>query len=141
MWQTSKNSYYDKTQKLKFLQNSKTQIVTKQKLWELKNLNCDESQILIKIWNSNSDKTQKIKWWQNFKTQIAIKLRKSNCGHNANWDQTKKVSKLKNSNCDKTQNINWCQYQKCKKTQTQLWQNFFVTSFSHIFSKKNCFTF
>ena len=66
-----KNSNGDKTQKLKFLWNSKTQIVIQPK-------------------NSNCDQTQKLKLWQNSITLIVIKLQNSN-GYktfNSNCDKT-----------------------------------------------------
>ena len=53
-----KNSNGDETQKLKFGQNSKTQIMTK-----LKNSNCNE--------------TKKLKWRQNLKTQFLTKPKNS----------------------------------------------------------------
>ena len=59
---TTQNSNYDKTQKLKLRQNSKTQIVTKQK-----NLNCDKTKK-----NSKIDKTKQ--------NQTVTKLKKRNCG-------------------------------------------------------------
>ena len=55
-----KNSNCDKTQKLKFWQNSKTQIVTKLK-------------------KHFFNKIQKLKLWQYSKTQIVTKLKNSNC--------------------------------------------------------------
>ena len=78
-----KNLNFDKTQKLKLWQNSKSQIVTK-----LKNLNFDKTR---KPENSNCDTTKivtklkKIKLGQNAKTQIVTKLK------------TQIVTKLKNS--------------------------------------------
>ena len=53
-----KYSICDKTQKLKLIQNSKTQIVT-----ELKNSICDKTrtQIVTKLKNLYGDKTQKLK--------------------------------------------------------------------------------
>ena len=48
-----KDSNCDKTQKLKILQNLKTQIVTK-----LKYSNCDKTKFFYKTTNSNCDKTQ-----------------------------------------------------------------------------------
>ena len=53
-----KHSNYDNTQKLKFRQNSETQMVTK-----LKHLNCEkiQTQIVTKLKNTHCDQTQKIK--------------------------------------------------------------------------------
>ena len=67
---------------------TKSQIVTKLKLWQ----------------NSNCDKTQnvtKLKLWPSSKTQIVTKLKKSNC------DKTQKLKLW--------QNINYDQYQFMKK--------------------------
>ena len=96
LWQNFKNSNYDKTHKLKLWQSSKTRIVTK---------------------------LRKLKWWQNSKTQIVTKLKKNSCdkngklkfwktqpfnlGQSTNWncDQTQKlkiVTKLKILSCDNT---------------------------------------
>ena len=72
-----KNSNYDKSQKTKLWQNSKTQIVSK--------IKTQNTQNLTKLQNSNCDKTPKINLWQNRKTQI--------------------MTKLKNSKCDKTQKL------------------------------------
>ena len=81
---TTQNSNYDKTQKLKLCEISNT--------WVLKNFiysNCDKTQILAKLKNSycgnkNSDNTQivtKLKLWQNLnynKTQTVTKREKKN---------------------------------------------------------------
>ena len=75
-----KNSNCDKTQKLKFLHNSITEINTQKKKKMLK-------------------KIQKLKLWQYSETQILTNLKNSNC------DQTEKnqiVTKAKPLNCDKT---------------------------------------
>ena len=108
-----KNSNFDKTQKLKLWQNSKTQIGIK-----LCSDSCDSSyscdttdsndssdkknsftfffclkaQIVFKVKNSNFDQTHKNRLWQDSKTQIVTKLL------NSNFEK-----KLKNSNCDETQ--------------------------------------
>ena len=49
-----KNSNYNETQKLKWDETQKLIVI------KLKNLNCDETQIVMKL-NSNCDKTQKLK--------------------------------------------------------------------------------
>ena len=72
--------FHQKTQKLHFWWNSKTQVVMK-----LKNSNCDE--------------TQKLKLWWNSKTHIVIKLNNSNC------DKTQKHKLWCNSNCDETKKL------------------------------------
>ena len=94
MWQNINNLNCDKAQKLNFLQNSKTRIVTKLK-------------------KSNCDKTQNVQLWQNSNSQD-VKKKKSNKGKTQNsiWDQTQtfkfvitqnlKLWQLKNCNCDKT---------------------------------------
>ena len=64
MWQL-KNSNFYKTRKIKILQNSKTQIVTK-----LKKL--------------NGNKIQKIKLWQNSKNLIVTRLKNSDCDKTQN---------------------------------------------------------
>ena len=71
----SENSNCDKTQKLKWGHNSKTQIVTTQNLnvTKLQNSNCDKTQ------NSNCDQTKKNNIATKLKRQIVIKLKKSNC--------------------------------------------------------------
>ena len=98
LWQNSK-THSDKTQKLKLLKkNSKNLCETKPKLWQnlrtqtmtkkysknqivtkLKNSNCDESQIVIKIkktqlvtklTNLPGDQTHKLKLWQNSKLKF-----------------------------------------------------------------------
>ena len=61
----NKNSNGDKTQKLKLLQNWKTQIVTSQKLKLWRNSNCDKTQIVAKLKMWRRKKTQKLKMWQN----------------------------------------------------------------------------
>ena len=69
--------------KLKLWQNTncdKSLVVTKVKLWQksncdknkimnkkLKKAQCDKTQIVTELENSNSDKTQKLKLWQNLK--------------------------------------------------------------------------
>ena len=144
MWQ---NSNWDKTQKVKLGQNSKTPIVT-----NLKNSNCDKTWIMTnlnfqeeeeKTWKgsfsrsiltpwqpmrwslgsnlrfSNWDQTQKLKLWWNAKTQIL-------------WNsKTQTVMKLKNSNCDESQKLKLLWNSHCDETQflfyktqnLQLWQN------------------
>ena len=74
---------WDKTQKLKSGQNSKTQIVTKLK-------------------NSNCGKTQKLKFWQNSKIQIVTKLKNTNC------NKTQKIKLWQNSKTQKPKLwLNW----------------------------------
>ena len=51
-----KNSNCDETKKLKWGQNSKTQMLT-----NVKNSNGDKTQIVMKLKNSNCDETQKLK--------------------------------------------------------------------------------
>ena len=72
---TKQISNCDQTQRLEFLQNSKTKICT-----NLKNLKFH----VVTILKISNGKTQKLKLWQNSNTQI--------------------VTKLKNKNCDKTPN-------------------------------------
>ena len=104
-----KNSNWDKTQKLKLLWNSKTQILDK-----LKDSMCDKTK------NSNCDETQKCKMQVNLKTQIVTKP-------NTQKSKTQIVAKLKNSNLDKTQIVTKLNNSKCNKTKTvtklKLWQN------------------
>ena len=131
-----KHSNYDKTQKLKWLQNSKAQIVTKLKnsncdqpkkippcdenqklkLWQnYKNLNCDETQKLKWWQNSNCDKTQKLKVWQNSKTHIVTKFK---LWQYSNFDKSKVVRKLKlgqNSNFEEKK----LKSSKCEREQIE----------------------
>ena len=157
LWQTVmklKNFYCDKTQNLKWWQNSKTQIMTKLKLWEkkLKKLKCD---------NSNCDKTWELKWWQTSKlkfwqysktqivskAQIVMKLKlwwnsrtkklkkKLKCeekNSNSKCDKTQIVTKLESLNYDKTQYLDFEKTQKLK-----LWQNLKYEKFQ--FMKKTNF--
>ena len=74
-----------KLKKLKFWQNSKTQIFTK-----LKISNCDKTQIV---------REKKFKNIKCDKTQIVTKL------ENSKYDK----KKLKNLNCDNTQKLKLCQ--------------------------------
>ena len=71
-----KNTNCDKTQKIKLLQKSKAQIVTKLKNSMWRNF---KTQIVTKLKNSNCDKTQKIKLLPNSKNQIVTNLKYSNC--------------------------------------------------------------
>ena len=93
MWQL-KNSICDTNRKLKLWQDSKTQIVTKLKMWQ--NSSCDKAQIETKL-----------KLWQNY-----------NYEKNYKCDKTKIVTKLINSNYDKTPKLKLWQNSKLK-----LWQN------------------
>ena len=98
-----KYSICDKTQKLKLIQNSKTQIVT-----ELENSICD--------------KTQKLKWWQNSKINIVTKLK------NSNYDNSKTqiVTKLKNQNSynSETQIVTKLNFFNLwQNSKLKLWQN------------------
>ena len=61
------NSNFNPTQKPKLRQNSKTQILTNQKI-----------KVLQKLKNSNCDQTQKLKFLQ-LKFQTVTKLNNSNC--------------------------------------------------------------
>ena len=97
-WQL-KNSNCDKTKKLNWWQNSKSQIVTK-----LKNSNCNKkkksnckkkkikllpnskTQIVTKLNNSNCDKTKKLKLWQNSKKLIVTKLKTPTWHLDNHWD-------------------------------------------------------
>ena len=111
--------------------NSKTQIVTKLKLWQTQIITQTQSQIVTKLKNSNfvkntiCDETQivmKIKLWWNSKMQIVMKLKKTwifTKPKQSNCDKTQ-MTKLKiwqNSNCDKTQNLN------DKTEKLKVWQN------------------
>ena len=133
-----KKSNCDKTQKLKWWQNSKTQIVIKLKnskcdnthlVTKLKlrhNSNCDKTQIVTKLrllQNSNCDKTQigtKLKWWQNSNmdnTQIVREKFKNSC------NKTQIVTKLDNSNYDNTQKLKMWQNLKIEIwTKPKIWQ-------------------
>ena len=75
-----KNSNCDKTQKLKWSQNLKTQTVTKLKNQKCKNSSCDKTQI---VKNLNCDKTQvvtKPELWQNSNFDLKkIKFDNSDC--------------------------------------------------------------
>ena len=72
-----------KTQKIKFWQNSQTQIVTKVKKTQIvKTSNCEKKTQKLKLWknlkkNLNCDKTKKLKLWQNSKTQTLTKLKRN----------------------------------------------------------------
>ena len=78
------NSKCDETQKLKWWQNSKSQIVTKPKKSKcdktqnvkkkMKTSKCDKTQIVTKLENSNYDKTLKLKFGPNSETHILTKL-------------------------------------------------------------------
>ena len=90
---------------------------------KLKILNCDETQNLIYLKNSNCDHTEKFKLWWNSKTQIVMKLK------------TQIVMTLKTSNCDKTLNSNCNKTQKlkfCQNSKTQI-----VTKLK-LWQKSNC---
>ena len=80
-----KNSNCDKTQKLKFWQNSKTETETEHNIFmvipcrnvtKFINSNCDKAkkENCDKTQNSNCDKTKKVKLQQNLKTQIVTKI-------------------------------------------------------------------
>ena len=113
------NSNCDKTQILR--KNSKNQLVIKLELWQnlrtqimtnftLKswpksknlncviNLNCDATQIVMKLKNSQLVMKFKLKLWQNSRSE-ENKLENSKC------DKTPIVTKLKNSNYDTTQKL------------------------------------
>ena len=91
------NSNCEKTkQNILFLQNSKTQSVTKQKKLNYRKKEKIFTTVII-LKNSNFDKTQSVKFWQNSKTQTMTKPKISKC------DQNQVGTKPNNSNCDKTQ--------------------------------------
>ena len=100
----------DRTQKHKLWQNSKTQIVTKLKLWrkKLKKSKCHKTQIVPNL------RTQ-IKY-QNSKTQIVTKLKNLNCVKNASFNETQIVMKFENSICAETQKLKLWQNWYCDKT-------------------------
>ena len=79
--------------------------------------NCDETQKVTKLKNSNVDQTQKLKLRQPFKkNQIVAKVK---LWQNSNHDQTPTVIKLK------TQIVTQLKNSTCDKTQYfKLWQNF-----------------
>ena len=89
-----------------------TQIVTKPKM-KHKTSNCDESaktQIVMKLKNSNVDEIQKLTIVTKFK--------------NSNRDKAQKLKWWQNSNCDKTQMVRKRKKNKqLKMLQLKLWQN------------------
>ena len=80
-----KNSNWDKTQKPKLDQISKTQMVREKN---------SKTQIMTKLKNSNCDQTQTLKLRQNSKNQIVTKLTNSNC------DKTKEKFYCESNNSD-----------------------------------------
>ena len=73
-WKNCDKDIWDKTHKLKFWQNSITQVVTKSsnsKCDETKKSNCDKTE------KSDLGKTEKLKSWQNYKIR---------CWQNSNYD-------------------------------------------------------
>ena len=78
------------------------------------------TQIVMKLKNSNCDETQKLKLWKNSKTQIVIKLKNSKVTKLKKinlWQKSKtqivtKAELWQNSICDKTQIV----------TKHKLWQ-------------------
>ena len=100
MWQ---NSNCDKTQKLIFLQNSKTQIGTIQReYWQHSKIQNVTTEKLIFWPNSKTENvtTQQLKLWQNPKLRENSKTQ---------------IVKKHNSNCDNS---------KLKSWQIYFWQNF-----------------
>ena len=82
-----KNSNCDKTWKHKLWPDSKTQIVTTQKLKLWQNWK-------FKLWgnsNTNPDKTQKLKLWHNFKNSNCYKTQKLKLWHNSKCDKNQKL--------------------------------------------------
>ena len=118
MWQL-KNSNFD---------NSKTQILTTQKVTKLKSSNCDKTQN-VKLWQNQNYK-------KSSKTQIVTKLENWNC------DKIQKLKLWQNSktHCDKIQDSTYEKIQKTKivrKLKTQIVTKLFclLQMLSHI--KKN----
>ena len=106
-----KNWKCNKTNKLN-CDSSKTQIVTKLKMWpKSNNSKCGKTQKVTKLENLNGDKTQnvtKLKIWQNSKTQIVTTPKNSCCDKILKpklWpiSKTQIVTNLENSKCDKAQ--------------------------------------
>ena len=80
-----KNTICDEILKFKWLQKSKTKIVTK-----LKNSSWEKTHSEEK--NSKNQNVTKFKWWQNSKPKILTKLQHSKCDKT---QKTKIVTKLK----------------------------------------------
>ena len=116
LWPNSKLKLWHSKRKLwqlKLLQNTKKcNCEQSQKLKWMKNSNCDETQKL-KLWqlkNSICDKTQKLNLRQNSKTKIVTTQKQKLTTQKPHCFKTQKLIlwKLKKSNCGKTQKGKLC---------------------------------